>query len=114
MEAHWPRTLLLAALQEAGYDTLGAATVTEALAHPAREPGRAPIGLIVVDDHHISPNDSAVTDLLQHFPGAVPLRLQSALQPSTPTTDSPSLRYPVSIGDVVQRVEDLCKARGER
>jgi CheY-like chemotaxis protein len=113
MEAHWLRTLLLAALQEAGYDTLGAATVAEALAQPAREPGRAPIGLIIVD-HHISQNDSAVTDLLRHFPGAAPLRLQSALQPSNPTTDSPSLRYPVSIGDVVQRVEDLCKARGER
>ena len=112
MEAHWPRTLLLAALQEAGYDTLGAATVAEALAHPAREPGRAPIGLIVVD-HHLSQNDSAVTDLLQHFQGAVPLRLKSALQPSNPT-DPDSLRYPVSIGEVVRRVEELCKVSGKR
>ena len=113
MEAQWPRALLLAALQDAGYDTLGAATVAEALAHPAREPGRSPIRLIVVD-HHLSPNESAVADLLRHFEGAVPLRLRSALQPATPGTDSESLRYPLTIGDVVQRVEDLCKARDER
>jgi hypothetical protein len=105
MEAHWPRALLLAALQDAGYDTLGAPNLREALEHPARQPGRGQVGLIVLD-HHISPDQPLLRDLLKHFNGAVPLHLESALQPSNPPIEH-SLRYPVSIGDIVQRIEDL-------
>jgi DNA-binding response OmpR family regulator len=45
----WPRALLRAELRERGYDAVGAASLAEALVYPAREEGRGPVALLVVD-----------------------------------------------------------------
>jgi hypothetical protein len=105
MKPQWPRALLLAALQEEGYDAVGASTLDEALAQSAEAPGRASVSLIVVD-HHISRDDPLFQDLLHRHPGGHPLFLESALQPSN-TEPSERLRYPIFIAEVVQRVKEL-------
>jgi CheY-like chemotaxis protein len=106
MEAQWPRALLLAALQDAGYDTVGAPNPSAALDHPATEPSRGPIRLIVLDPH-IPRDDPELLELLRRHAGATPLHLESGLQPTSPVIEQHTLRYPVSIGEVVQRVEHL-------
>ncbi len=106
MESQWPRALLLAALQEAGYNAVGASTLDEALSQSAQAPGRASGGLIVVD-HHISRDDPLFKALLQRHPDAQPLFLESALQPSNTELADDRLRYPLFIGEVVQAIKQL-------
>ena len=45
---HWPRALLRAQLAEAGYDAIGADTLSRALRHPP-DAERGPLRLVVVD-----------------------------------------------------------------
>jgi CheY-like chemotaxis protein len=106
MESQWPRALLLAALQEAGYNAVGASTLDEALSQSAQAPGRASVGLIVVD-HHISRDDPLFKALLKRHPDARPLFLESALQPSNTELADDRLRYPLFIGEVVQAIKRL-------
>jgi CheY-like chemotaxis protein len=106
MEAQWPRALLLAALQEEGYDAVGASTLDEALSQSAQAPGRASLGLIVVD-HHISRDDPLFKALLQRHPDAQSLFLESALQPSDAELADDRLRYPLFIGEVVRAIQRL-------
>jgi hypothetical protein len=106
MEAQWPRALLLAALHEEGYYAVGASTLDEALSQSAQAPGRASVGLIVVD-HHISRDDPLFKALLQGHPDAQPLFLESAFQPSDTELADDRLRYPLFIGEVVQAIKRL-------
>jgi CheY-like chemotaxis protein len=105
MEAQWPRALLLAALQEAGYDAVGAPTLKEALAYPAPAIGHHPLRLIILD-HHVSGDDPLLSQLLQHHTQARTLFLQSALRPTAPDHEH-VLRYPLSIAEILRSAEEL-------
>src|SRR6266581_4880723 len=45
----WPRALVRAQLDEAGYDAIGARTLSRALRHPPDDAERGPLRLVVVD-----------------------------------------------------------------
>lgn len=106
MEAQWRRALLLAALQEEGYDAVGASTLNEALSQSAQAPGRARVDLVVVD-HHISRDDPLFNALLHRHPEAQRLFLQSAFQAANGERSEHRLRYPLFIGEVVRAVKRL-------
>jgi hypothetical protein len=106
MEVQWPRALLLAALQEAGYDAVGAPTLKEALAYPAPAIGHDPLRLIILD-HHVSGDDPLLSQLLQHHTQARTLFLESALRPAALASREQVLRYPTSIGEILRSAQEL-------
>lgn len=101
----WPRALLRAELLEAGYDAIGARTLSAALRYPATQPGRGPVRLIIVDQRVVEREASEVRArlaakhtgslwfLLAHSSGALPAGDWDAV-----------LRRPQSIGQVVEAV----------
>ena len=58
----WPRALLRAQLDEAGYDAIGAGTLSRALRHPLDDPERGPVRLIVLDSGAVAAELAAVED----------------------------------------------------
>jgi CheY-like chemotaxis protein len=109
MQRHWPRALILAALNEAGYDATGVSRMEEALAWPGLAPGQGPIRLIILD-HEVLHDPESVQKLLQRHPESQALILESAVRPSIDGSYPNTLRYPVSIAEILQAVQQLLPA----
>jgi CheY-like chemotaxis protein len=108
MAAQWQRALIRAALRDAGYDAVGAVDMAEALSHPAEEPRRGPVRLLILDQRAIQgPDDPSLDQLLRQHPEAVTLILESAFHPSVQGTWQHVLRHPVTIAEIVQTTQQL-------
>jgi hypothetical protein len=111
MAAQWPRALLRAELIEAGYDVSGAADLHEVLAHRADDRGPGSLGLIVLD-HDVLGDDRLLSQLLQGHPQVTTLVLESASRPPVPVPGAHLLRHPVSIGEIVDTIQELVPVPG--
>ena len=65
----WPRALLRAQLDEAGYDAIGAGTLSRALRYPPDDAERGPVRLIVLDSGVAAAELAAVEDARRRYPG---------------------------------------------
>jgi hypothetical protein len=103
MPEQWPRALIRGALREAGYDAIGTRTLDSAMRFTAAEPGRGPIGLLVVDQQALDDSDSTDTlaRLLERIgaPPTVLIAHATSAQPAGPWTRV--LRRPMSVADVI-------------
>lgn len=112
MADQWPRALLRAALRQAGYDAIGTRSLSGALAYAAHDPGRGPVGAVVVDWSAVDGVSDAETRetlaaLLQRH-GTVPTVLLGSAVHADPTGAwTRVLRRPFSIDDVVELVGGL-------
>jgi hypothetical protein len=104
----WPRALLRAELREAGYDAIGATTLSRALRHLPDDPGRGRVRLIVVDARAAAAERGALA-LVQRDSPRVQLVLVAGTGPLSPARGpwAATLRRPVSIGDIVATVRRL-------
>ncbi len=59
----WPRALLRAQLGEAGYDAIGAGTLSRALRDPPDDAERGPVRLMVVDSEAAAAEPEALATL---------------------------------------------------
>jgi CheY-like chemotaxis protein len=108
MAAQWQRALIRAALRDAGYDAVGAVDMAEALSHPAEEPRRGPVRLLILDQGAIQgPDDPSLDQLLRQHPEALTLILESTFHPSVQGTWQHVLRHPVTIAEIVQTTQQL-------
>jgi hypothetical protein len=65
LPGQWPRALLRAELREQGYDALGAESLEEALVYPAREEGRGPVAMLIVDATALAQENGALLQRLR-------------------------------------------------
>jgi hypothetical protein len=107
MPEHWPRVHVRAALREAGYDAIGARTLTGALAHAARERSRGPVAAIVLDAAAAVRGNPAALDRLRLRHHAPLVLLTSAVTSPPPGDWARTLRRPFTVGDVVRAVSEL-------
>lgn len=102
----WPRALLRAELRDAGYDAIGATTLSRALRHPSGDVERGPVRLIVVDAGAAAADLAALEHTRRCYPG---IRLvligRAGVAPSGPW--AATLQRPVTIGDIVATVRRL-------
>ena len=101
----WPRALLRAELEQAGYDAVGAETVSEAMHQSIADPER-PVQLVVVDSGIASAEAEAMAQLRRRYPG-VPFVVIQRAGPAPPGPWTASLHRPVTIGDIVAAVRKL-------
>lgn len=107
MDDQWPRALLRAALLEAGYDAVGARSVSEALAQPLRDPERGPVRLVVIDRHDVAHHERALDELLGLHGGPIALLLSSAGEATPAGPWDYVICRPVSIGEIVAAIQVL-------
>jgi len=105
MREQWPRALLRAALREAGYDAVGARSLSSALRFAEPEAGRGAVGLIVLGQEALAPADRQNLEPLQRATHAPVLLVASAGNPVEEGPWLQVLRRPVSIGELVRAVE---------
>lgn len=105
-DEQWPRALLRAQLREAGYDAIGAGTLSRALRHPPGDAERGPVRLVVVDSGPAAAEPEALERARRHYP-AVPFVLIHRAGPVPPGPWAATLQRPVSIGDIVATVRRL-------
>ncbi|HEU5304181.1 MAG TPA: hypothetical protein VFU40_06005 [Gemmatimonadales bacterium] len=94
-------------MRESGYDALGAPDLAGALLYPALEPGRGPVGLVLVDHGALASHAETLLAQLLERHGAPAVLLSPA--GVTPTT-GPWLRVlhrPTTIADIVREVREL-------
>jgi hypothetical protein len=114
MPQQWPRALLRAELREEGYDAIGARTLREAGRHPALDPERGPIRLVLVDDAALAPGHETLLDaLLAKHGQPAAILLARAGQPASDRSWARVLHRPVLIDDIVQAVRTLLAAPRE-
>jgi hypothetical protein len=102
----WPRALLRAQLHEAGYDAIGASTLSRALRYPPDDVKRGPVRLIVLDSGAAAAEPEALEHARQRYPGvAFVLVHRAGAVPPGPW--AATLRRPVTIGDIVATVRRL-------
>src|SRR5882672_8926881 len=101
----WPRALLRAQLDEAGYDAIGAGTLSQALRHPPDDAERGPVRLVVVDSG-AGAEPEALEQARRRYPG-VPFVLVHRAGAVPPGPWAAILRRPVTIGDIVATVGRL-------
>src|ERR1044071_6693705 len=82
------RALLRAELREAGYDAIGASSLTTALRYPPHEPDRGPVRLFIIDG-----DAAAAAALLERtrarYPESRFLLIQSGAGAASPTPPGP-------------------------
>ena len=100
---HWPRALLRAQLDEAGYDAIGARTLSRALRYPPDDAERGPLRLVVVDSTAAAAEPEALEHARRRYPG-VPFVLVHRAGAVPPGPWAAILRRPVTIGDIVATV----------
>jgi hypothetical protein len=103
----WPRALLRAALREAGYDAAGTRSLGGALQLAEPEPGRGPIGLIVLGQEAFAP---ASRPDLERLRGATRAPILLVAPAGRDVEEGPwvqVVRRPVSIGELVGTIETL-------
>ena len=105
MPDHWRRALLRAALREAGYDAIGARDMEDAARYRVIEPGRGPVGLILVDQDATANAVDELRDILasHHDPPAVLIAHATHAPPAGAW--SRIVARPVSVADLVAAVE---------
>jgi len=109
------RALLRAELREAGYDAIGASSLTTTPRYPPDEPDRGPVRLFIVDG-----DAAAAPALLERtrarYPGSRFLLIRSgaaAAPPHPPDPPDPPrpwqrvLRRPITIGEIVAAAREL-------
>ena len=112
------RALLRAELREAGYDAIGASSLTTALRYPPHEPDRGPVRLFIVDG-----GAAAAPALLERtrarYPESRFLLIQSGAGAASPAPPGPPdlpgapgpwqrvLRRPITIGAIVAAAREL-------
>jgi hypothetical protein len=103
----WHRALLRAQLREAGYDALGAPDLAGALLYPGQEPGRGPVGLVLIDHAALGPHaETMLPQLLERHRAPAVLLAPAGITP----TGGPWTRVlhrPISIADIVRVVREL-------
>lgn len=107
MDDQWPRALLRAALLEAGYDAVGARTVSEALTYPAADPGRGPVRLVIVDRLVLGRDARSIVELAALHAGPTMMLLVAAGESVPEGSWDRIIRRPVSIGGIVTAVQAL-------
>jgi hypothetical protein len=106
MAEQWPRALLRAALEDAGYDAVGARSVLEAMRQEVVVPDRGAVGLIVIDRPVVAGAESSLAELNRRFGTPIAMLLTSAVGHAPEGPWKAILRRPVSIGQVVQAVRE--------
>jgi DNA-binding response OmpR family regulator len=104
----WPRALLRAALRDAGYDAVGATSLTGAMRTPSTAPGRGPVRLVVVEQDALGHNGLAQLEqlLARHGrPGVV--LLAHAVRTLPPGAWERVLRRPFTVDDVASAIREL-------
>ena len=90
MPAQWPRSLIRAALIEAGYDAAGAEDLRDAMRYLAAVPNRATVGLLLVDDDALKiETDRETQRLLGKFAETLKIPQARATHPDTPDPRHP-------------------------
>ena len=104
MPQQWPRALLRAELREQGYDAIGARDLSEAGRHPASDPERGPVRLVLVDDAALTEHEDLLDALLARhgWPPAILLARAGQAVPGRSWTRV--LHRPVRIDEIVQAV----------
>jgi DNA-binding NtrC family response regulator len=102
----WPRALLRAQLDEAGYDAIGAGTLSRALRYPPDDAERGPVRLIVLDSGVAAAELAAVEDARRRYPGVAFVLVHGA-GAVPPGPWAATLQRPVTIGDIVATVRRL-------
>jgi hypothetical protein len=107
MEDQWPRALLRAALLDAGYDAVGARSVSEGLAQPASDPARGPLRLVIVDRPALGHEASAVAELLRLHGSPIALLLAPAGEATPAGPWQQVIHRPISIGGIISTIQTL-------
>ena len=108
MPAQWPRSLIRAALIEAGYDAAGAEDLRDAMRYLAAVPNRATVGVLLVDDDALRiETDRETQRLLGKFAESRTILLARATHPEPPGAWTLVLRRPVSVETIVDAVREL-------
>ncbi len=107
MRDRGPRALLRAALDDAGYDAIGARTVGEALTSPVAEPDRGPVRLVIVDQNTAIDGNGLLAELLERHRQPVALLIASSVESVPPGPWRQVLRRPVRIGEIVDAARAL-------
>ena len=102
----WPRALLRAQLDEAGYDAIGAGTLSRALRYPPDDAERGPVRLIVLDSGAAAAGLAALEHARRRYPG-VPFVLVHRAGAVPPGPWAATLQRPITIGDIVATVRRL-------
>ena len=102
-DEQWPRALLRAQLREAGYDAIGAGTLSRALRHPPHDPERGPVRLVVVDGGAAAAEPEALERARRRYPDAAFVLVHRA-GPVPPGPWAAALQRPVTIGEIVATV----------
>jgi DNA-binding response OmpR family regulator len=107
MDDQWPRALLRAGLLDAGYDAVGARSVSEALSYTAADQDRGPVRMVVADRHVLAQEPGRLSELMGRYGSPMVLLLTSAgeLTPEGPWTRV--MHRPVSIGELIGAVQEL-------
>ena len=109
-EDQWPRALLRAELRDAGYDAIGATTLSRALRHAPAEADRGPVASLVVDARAAAAEPAALDGAPLRYPGArIVLVARAGAVPAGPW--AAVLRRPVTIGEIVATVRRLVPLR---
>ena len=102
----WLRAGLRGELRERGYDAVGARDLAEAVRASRPEPGRGPIGLVLVDQASLGAElDAEGLERLRRATWGAPLVLVAPgnrKQANGPWTDV--LRRPISVGDIADYI----------
>jgi DNA-binding NtrC family response regulator len=102
----WPRALLRAELRDAGYDAIGASSLSRALRYPPDDAERGPVRLVVVDSATAAAEPVALERAPQRYPG-VPFVLIRGAGAASRGPWAAILQRPLSIGDIVAAVRRL-------
>lgn len=104
----WTRALLIAELDEAGYDAIGAASVLTALRYRGESPERGPVRLVLLEDQVLDAEGRALLpDLRQRHPVAKWAILAAAGAPAPAGQWDLVIQRPITVGELVQRVGKL-------
>jgi hypothetical protein len=115
MPEQWPRALLRGALREIGYDAVGTRSLESAATIPVAEPGRGPIGLLVVTQDALGKGSMPHVDaLLERHGGPPTLFVAHAARPVDERRWSRVVRRPVSVEDLVREVARLLPLSADR
>jgi hypothetical protein len=107
MPDQWPRALLRAALREAGYDAIGTRSVKGARFRLASDEGRGPVRLILLDQDVLTEDARGDVDELRRSSDAQLALLAPATRRVHEGPWSRIFRRPLSVGEVVQAIEQL-------
>ena len=108
----WPRALLRAQLGEAGYDAIGADTLSRALRQPPDDATRGPVRLVVVDSGAAGAEPEALQHARRRFPGgAFVLVHRAGAVPPGPWAAMFLTIFPVAMSQSLTVPSSLAEAR---